>query len=436
MLTTQNVLEFNSEQAGNEAYSLMQKLFPLCRSITGKAFRESLQVLKSFFPLTMHEIPSGSEVFDWTVPKEWNIRDAYIKNSSGKKIIDFQKNNLHVVSYSQPIHKKMSLDELKPHLHTLPEFPDWIPYHTSYYKDNWGFCLSHHQFSQLENDTYEVVIDSSLENGVLNYGEFFLQGKVSDEVLISSYLCHPSMCNDNLSGPVVLTALASYLKSCDLHYSYRFIIIPETIGAIAWLNRNEQSIKKIKHGLIATCCGDSGHLTFKKTRQGNTEIDRIAIKILKDSNCKYEILDFFPSGSDERQFCSPGFDLPVGSLMRTPYARFPEYHTSADNLDFVQPKFLGDTIEKYLHVIFVLESNFKLESQFQKCEPQLSKRGLYSDLGGIKKHAINKQAIQWVLNLSDGKNSLLDIAERSNLKFMDVKMAADVLLSHGILKAD
>ena len=348
----------NIPEIGNNMYELMVELFPICRSITGNGVRKSLQILKNHILLDILEVPSGTKVFDWTVPREWNINDAYIKNSKGEKIVDFKKSNLHVLNYSIPIHKKISLKELKLNLHSLPEHPDVIPYRTSYYKENWGFCITHNQLLQLENDEYEVFIDSTLQDGSLTYGEYLIRGKSEDEVLFSCYPCHPSMCNDNLSGVVLLTFLAKHLKFFSLNYSYRFLFVPETIGTITWLSRNEHNVMKIKHGLVATCVGDPGISSYKKSRQGNAEIDQTVIEILKNSGADYKILDFYPTGSDERQFCSPGFNLPIGSLERTFAPDFPEYHTSADNTDFVQGEYLADTFSKYLKVIFKLEENF------------------------------------------------------------------------------
>ena len=420
-------------------YELIKELYPICRSITGKGVRETLKIIKKHIPLEIHEVPTGTKVFDWAIPKEWNIKDAYIKNSKGKKIVDFKNTNLHVLNYSIPINKKCSLKELKEHLFSLPEYPDRIPYLTSYYKENWGFCLTHEQLESLEEDTYEVVIDSELKDGSLTYGELLIEGKSKDEVLISTYICHPSLCNDSLSGISLLTFLAKYLKDKNLKYSYRFLFIPETIGAITWLSLNEDKISKIKHGLVATCLGDSGKLTYKKSRKGNAVIDKAVEKVLKDSGDLHDIVDFFPFGGDERQFCSPGFDLPVGSLMRTLYGTFPEYHTSADNFDFVHPNYLADSFLKYLKVIYVLEQNRTYSNLNPKGEPQLGKRGLYRHthrrmIGG-RLDGSHELAMLWVLNLSDGTNSLLDISLQSGMTFEQIKDAADALSDKDLLEA-
>jgi aminopeptidase-like protein len=398
-------------------YELMSELYPICRSITGNGVRETLSKIKRIVPLEVHEVLSGTKVFDWIVPKEWNIRDAYVKNLKGEKIIDFKKSNLHVLNYSVPIDKKVSLQELKKHLFTLPEHPDWIPYRTSYYSENWGFCMTHNQFKDLEEDAYEVRVNSTLQDGHLTYGEYFIKGDLSDEVLISVHICHPSLCNDNLSGIVLAVFLAKY-----------------TIGSITWLCLNEAKVSKIKHGLVVVCVGDSGGFTYKKTRQGDADIDKVATHVLKHSDNDSKVIDFFPYGYDERQYCSPGFNLPVGCLMRTPHGQFPEYHTSADNLDFVKPESLADSFSLYLAVLDILENNKKYLNQNPKCEPQLGKRGLYHKIGGRDDSKAFQLAMLWVLNLSDGNHTLLDISERSGLEFDLIKDAADILVEHHLLE--
>ena len=424
----------NLSEVGTEMYQLISKLYPICRSITGNGIRETLNIIKELVPVDINEVPAGTRVFDWTVPKEWNIKDAYVLNSKGKKIIDFKKSNLHVLGYSVPIQKKVSLAELKEHLFTLPDQPECIPYRTSYYKETWGFCLSHNQFLSLEDDEYEVFIDSSLEEGYLTYGEYYLKGETEDEVLISCHCCHPSLCNDNLSGMALATFLAKFLSRFSLSYSYRFLFIPGSIGSITWLALNESKTNHIKHGLVVACVGDCGKSTYKKSRQGDAEIDKVVIHVLKHSGKDYEIMDFSPYGYDERQYCSPGFNLPVGCLMRTPHGCFPEYHTSADNLDFIKSEFLTDSFSKYLSVLNVLEANKKYLNTNPKCEPQLGKRGLYGAIGGQKINPFNQFAMLWVLNLSDGDHTLLDIAERSGLEFDLIRNAAELLLKHNLLK--
>lgn len=396
---------------GKAMHQLIAELYPICRSITGDGVRKTLQILQQHIPLEIREVPTGTEVFDWTVPKEWNIRDAYIKNSKGEKIVDYQQCNLHVVNYSVPVHQKMSLAELKTHLHTLPESPQWIPYRTSYYKENWGFCLSYEQYAALPEDEYEVYIDSSLDAGHLTYGEFYLPGETDAEVLISCHTCHPSLANDNLSGIAVAIALAKFLQQTSRRYSYRFLFIPGTIGSITWLCQNESQVSRIQHGIVLTCIGDPGKSTYKKSRRGDAEIDRAFAHVLQHSGQDYEMIDFFPYGYDERQFCSPGFNLAVGCLMRSQHGEFPEYHTSADNLDFVQPEYLVDSLNKCQAAIEILEGNQVYINQNPKCEPRLGKRGLYRGIGGEKEGAVNEMALLWILNLTDGQHSLLDIAE-------------------------
>ncbi len=423
----------NLEALGQEMYSLIEELYPICRSITGDGVRETLNRLQGRIPLTIHEIPSGTQIFDWTVPNEWNIRDAYIKNSKGTRIVDFKESNLHVVNYSVPVKKRMSLQELNPHLFTLPEHPDWIPYRTSYYNETWGFCLSHRQFAKLKDDEYEVYIDSSLEPGHLTYGEYYLRGETPHEVLLSCHACHPSLCNDNLSGIALVTCLARHLASSPNRYSYRFLFIPGTIGSLTWLSRNEGCLTNIKHGLVVACVGDQGRSTYKKSRRGNAEIDRAVVHVLKHSGTDYEILDFTPYGYDERQYCSPGFNLPVGCITRTPHGRFPEYHTSADDLSLVHSAALADSLSKCLAVLGVLEANRTYVRKNPKGEPQLGRRGLYRLMGGHADSQLKEMAVLWVLNLSDGMHSLLDIAERSGLRFDPIRTAADLLIEHDLL---
>jgi len=418
---------------GQKMYELLERLYPICRSITGDGVRQTLRIIKEYIPIEIKEVPTGTKVFDWEVPKEWNIKDAYVKNSKGEKVIDFKKSNLHILNYSIPVNKKMPLEELKKHIFTLPDYPEWILYTTSYYKENWGFCLAHKEYENLKEDIYEVVIDSTLKEGSVTFGELYIKGREEEEVLFSSYLCHPSMCNDNLSGIVLLTFLAKTLLQAKPEYSYRFLFIPETIGSIAWLSLNEDKVSKIKHGLVATCVGDAGKSTYKKSRRGNAVIDRVVEKVLVDSGEPYEIIDFFPSGSDERQFCSPGFNLAVGSLMRTPYGRFSEYHTSGDNLEFINQECLADSLKKYMKAVFILEKNKIYLNLNPKCEPQLGRRGLYKMIGAQKGGGIELLAIFWVLNLSDGTNSLLDISIRSGLNFDRIKDASEALLKKGLL---
>jgi len=430
-LSEENMQE--KDDIGQEMRDFIGQMYPICRSITGNGLRETLSLIGRHIPLEIHEVPTGTTVFDWTVPKEWNIRDAYVKDSAGNRIIDFRTSNLHVVSYSTPVRATMTLAELKGHLFTVPEKPDWIPYRTSYYQENWGFCLSHNDLLKMKEGRYEVCIDSSLESGHLTYGECFLPGEEENEVLISCHACHPSLCNDNLSGVAVTTFLARHLSIRPRRYSYRFLFIPGTIGSIAWLCLNEERVHRIKHGLVAACVGDSGKSTYKKSRRGDAEVDRAVAHVLKHSGNDYEILDFSPYGYDERQYGSPGFNLPVGCLMRTPHGRYPEYHTSADDLTFVRPECLSDSFHKYFAVLKILENNRTYLNRNPKCEPQLGKRGLYRFIGGDRETGFDQMSMLWVLNLSDGSHSLLDIAEQAGYEFTMIKNAAEVLRKNDLL---
>jgi aminopeptidase-like protein len=423
----------DEEMVGRQLYDCVADLYPICRSITGEGVRETLRRLQRLVPLIVHEVPSGTEVFDWIVPREWNIRDAYVKNARGDRVIDFRHSNLHVVSYSVPVRERMSLEELRPHLFTLPDRPEWIPYRTSYYNDRWGFCLSQRQFEALRDGEYEVCIDSSLESGSLTYGELYLPGESIDEVLISCHVCHPSLANDNLSGVAIAAYLGQHLRRLALRYSYRFLFIPGTIGSITWLSRNEPVVSRIRHGLVLACLGDAGRFTYKKSRRGDTAVDRAASHVLRQLG-DHEVLEFSPYGYDERQFCSPGFNLPVGRLSRTPHGSFPEYHSSADDLDFVHPSQLAASFATCLAILDVLENDRTYINQNPKCEPQLGKRGLYHTIGGLAHSPVTEMAMLWVLNLSDGQHSLLDIAARSGLRFAEVERAAEVLRDHGLLK--
>ncbi|MCB0598355.1 MAG: DUF4910 domain-containing protein [Phaeodactylibacter sp.] len=414
-------------------YALAERLFPICRSITGNGVRRSLQILQEYLPLEVREVPSGTPAFDWVVPREWNVREAWVKGPAGDKVIDFQQHNLHLLSYSVPVHRRLSLSELKAHLFTLPAQPDLIPYRTSYYEENWGFCLPHRQYEALPEGEYEVFIDSSLEEGCLTYGAYYLPGETEEEVLFSAHICHPSLANDNLSGISLLAFLAQELQKKPRRYSYRFLFIPGTIGAITWLSRNEDKTHNIRHGLVASLLGDPGGFTYKRSRRGNAEIDRAAEHVLKHSGHPFQIIDFIPYGYDERQFCSPGFNLPVGSLTRSPFATFPEYHTSADNLSFIQPRCLEESLEVYLRIAEVLEGNALYQNLNPKCEPQLGRRGLYDAIGGDSDGKALQMAMLWVLNLSDGQHSLLDIAERSGYSFGVILRACGLLRGAGLV---
>jgi aminopeptidase-like protein len=422
------------DDVGTEILALAARIFPICRSITGDGVRQTLREVGAHIDLELHEVATGTPVLDWTIPREWNIRDAWIKNERVEKIVDFNRSNLHVMSYSVPVQRRMSLAELKKHIYTLPDQPDLIPYRTSYYAENWAFCMSHRQFEALRDETYEVSIDSSLENGHLTYGEYFHKGETADEFLLSAHVCHPSLANDNCSGIALLTHLAKRISGLRTRYSYRFLFAPGTIGAITWLARNEERAHRIKHGLVVSMVGDRGGPTYKKSRRGNAEIDRAMIHSLNHSGLLPTIEDFYPYGYDERQYCSPGFNLPVGLFSRSKFGAIPEYHTSADNLDFIRADALSESYRLINETIGAIEANGTYRNTSPKGEPQLGKRGLYGAIGGDKDSAAANMAMLWILNQSDGTNSLLDIAERAKLPFAVVQRTAKLLGDHGLLK--
>lgn len=417
---------------GSDMHRFMAELYPICRSITGDGLRETLRRIGEHIPLEIHEVPTGTEVLDWTVPKEWNIRDAYIKGPSGERVVDFHEHNLHVVGYSVPVDVRMPLSDLKGHIHTLPDRPDLIPYRTSYYSDAWGFCMQDERLRQLPDGEYEVRIDSTVEPGSLSYGEVHLPGEIEDEVLISSHCCHPSLANDNLSGIALATWLAEHLQGLPHRYSYRFLFVPGTIGPITWLAQNEDLVHRIEHGLVVTGVGDPGPFTYKRSRRGNAPIDRAAVHVLEHSGRPHRIVDFSPYGYDERQYCSPGFDMAVGSLTRTPHGEYPVYHTSGDDLEFVRPDALTESLGIYLRILDVLEKDDAYLNLQPKGEPQLGRRGLYPSVGaqGVAPELMTRL---WVLNLSDGRHTLLDIAERAGMPFEAVRDAARLLADAGLL---
>ena len=418
---------------GEQMHGLVAELFPICRSITGDGVRQSLRILQRTVSLRMDEVPSGTPVFDWVVPREWNIHEAWVKGPSGEVVIDFKRSNLHVLSYSIPFHGRVSLDELKRHLHSLPDQPSLIPYRTSYYREDWGFCLSHDELQRLPPGEYEVHVDSSLRNGALTYAEHVIPGASTDEVLVSCHCCHPSLCNDNVSGMVLSATLAHLLGELRPKLTYRFLFVPGTIGSITWLARHEEQVHRIKHGLVVACVGDAGPMNYKRSRRGDAEIDRAVEHVLAHAGKPFSVRDFTPYGYDERQYCSPGFDLPVGSLTRTPHGEYPEYHTSGDDLGLFRPAALVDSLRRYLEVFEVLEGNGTYLNLSPKCEPQLGKRGLYDALGGRSHAVAGQMAMLWVLNLSDGHHSLRAIAERARVPFHVLRAAADVLEAHGLL---
>jgi aminopeptidase-like protein len=399
---------------GQKIYALLSELFPINRSLTGQGVRDTLTRLQDFIPLDIHSVESGTTAFDWTTPPEWNIREAWVKNAEGEKIIDFQVSNLHVMGYSTPVDKTMQFSELRGHLHSLPEQPDAIPYITSYYKERWGFCLSHEQLLSLPEGEYHVYIDSDLSEGILNYADLVIPGESSEEIMFSTYICHPSMANNELSGPCLATYLAKWLMETPRKYTYRFVFVPETIGAVVYLSKQlEQLQKNVKAGYVLTCCGDDRCYSFVESRQGNTLADRAARSVLNHLHPDHLIYSFLQRGSDERQYCAPGIDLPIASVMRSKYGEYPEYHTSLDNLELVSPAGLQGAFDVYTSIIELLEFNdyYKVNCL---CEPQLGKRGLYPDLS-TKGSA---QAVRTLSNLiaySDGERDLIQIAEKINV---------------------
>ena len=425
--------QLNAAQVGARMFALMERLYPICRSITGQGVRQTLDILQESLPLVRSEVPTGTPAFDWTVPNEWTIRDAWIKDPSGVCIVDFKSSNLHVVSYSVPVHRRLDLRELKEHLHSDPEHPEWIPYRTSYYHETWGFCLAHQQLLSLQEGEYEVCIDADLRPGSLSYAECVIPGASPSEVLLFAHTCHPSLCNDNLSGVVLLTALGQYLRRSQLQWTYRLVFAPATIGSITWLSRNQEHLGQIKAGLIVSVAGDPGTITYKRSRHGNSLIDRAAANIVRQGEKPGTVLPFSPWGYDERQFCSPGINLPVGRITRSPNGAYPQYHTSADNLDLVQAKHLQDSLQQIMRILCVLESDRCYLNLSPFGEPQLGRRGLYQMMGGYTDIGALQHALLWVLNYSDGLHSLLDIAEASGMDFQMLLHAAELAEQSGLL---
>ncbi|KQS76660.1 hypothetical protein ASG25_15375 [Rhizobium sp. Leaf384] len=419
---------------GAAIYALAARLYPICRSITGQGVLDTLDILREHIDLNVHRVATGTPVFGWTVPPEWIVRGASLKGPCGRTIVDFADHTLHLVNYSTPVRARLSLDELKPHLHTLPEQPDVIPYKTAYYTDAWGFCMRHDRFLALEKGTYEVCIDTEKVSGHLTFADYLHRGQVEDEVILYAHICHPSLANDNCSGVALLTCLAERMRERSTYYSYRFIFAPGTIGSLAWLQRNEQRLNRVKHGLVLSCVGDGGGPTYKRSRQGRATIDRAAACV----RCGAEevspaLSDFIPYGYDERQFCSPGFNLPVGLLQRSAFGTFPQYHTSADNLDFIRPRHLGASFRMVQDMLQILEANWTPLNLAPKGEPQLGRYGLFSPMGGHKANSERVMAYLWVLNLADGDHTLLDISERSGMPFSEIAAAADTLRTVGLV---
>ena len=411
----------------------MERLFPIARSITGDGVRETLAILGEHIDITVHEVPTGAPVLDWTVPNEWNIREAWIKAPDGSKVVDFADSNLHVVGYSTPIGAEMSLDDLQPHLHSLPDRPALTPFVASYYDETWGFCLPHDQRESLADGLYEVYIDSSLEPGSLTYGEHVIEGHTDRDIIISAHCDHPSLANENVSGLVGAVALAKRLATEEMpQHTIRFIFAPATIGTITWLAQNRERLDRIAGGLTLTSLGDSAPLRYKKTRAGDTAIDRVAVDVLERAGVDHEVLDFYPFGYDERQYNSPGFRLPVGSFMRAIHGQTPEYHTSGDNLDLVDDDQLAGAVDVLVDVVTSMDATRSYVNLNPYGEPQLGRRGIYDAVGGKNIPGV-QLAMLWVLNHSDGAHDLVEIAEASALPIAAITAAADLLLEHRLI---
>ena len=423
-----------SRSAGHELHEFASGLYPICRSITGQGVRQTLGLIGEHVPLSIREVPSGSPVYDWEVPLEWNIEDAAVLSPDGERVIDFQKHNLHIVSYSEPFAKTIPLHELEQRLHSLPEHPEWIPYRTSYYQRSWGFCLRHETRMALREGRYRVEIKSSLAPGSLTYGELAIPGHSREEVLFFTHICHPSLANDNTSGMAVATTLAKWIASEPRHYSYRFVFAPGTIGSLCWLKRNEPGLGRVRAGLVLGLLGDPGALTYKSSRDGNTRTDAIASYVLSQIDPQGTVIPFSPYGYDERQLCSPGFNLPVGRLTRSVNGGYPQYHSSADDLTLVRADCLAQSLAACKLFVTVFDEDGRYVNRKPKGEPRLGKRGLYGAIGGASPRE-REYAMLWVLNQSDGSKSLLDIARRAGLSFEVVREAAAALEKAELLRA-
>jgi aminopeptidase-like protein len=439
---------------GVEMHDLMADLFPICRSLTGDGVRRSLDILRRVAPIERHEVQSGTRCYDWVVPDEWTVRDAWVKDASGRRVIDFRRHNLHLVGYSVPFAGEMSRDTLAPYLHTRPDLPDAIPYVTSYYAPRWGFCLADQDCRALPDGPFEVRVDTALAPGSLTYGEILIPGESDDEVLLATNICHPSMANNELSGPVLTATLARWLLSAPRRLSYRLVFVPETIGAIAYLSVNSDAMKaNTIAGFQVVCVGGPADFTYLETRLGNTLTDRLARHVLEGAGIAHRVLDYRHRASDERQWCSPGIDLPVGSLMRSKYQDYPEYHSSKDDLDFVRPEHLEQSFNLYVRCLEALESGCPglpaanpapaldqptgvlYAGTLDGCEPNLGRRGLYPTLGGRSHQAADATLLLDVLAYCDGDHDLASIAGRLERPLEDVEAAAAVLVGEELLTA-
>jgi len=424
-----------SADTGETLHAFAAKLYPICRSITGEGVRQTLRLIGGHIPIVVHEVPTGAAVYDWEVPLEWNIEDAALFDSHGERIVDFQKHNLHVMSYSEPVMQTLGFSELQPRLHSLPDHPAWIPYRTSYYQRSWGLCLSHDKRQAMGPGRYRVEIRSSLAPGSLTYGELTVPGRSREEVLFFTHVCHPSLANDNTSGMAVATALAAWIATEPRRLTYRFVLAPGTIGSLCWLKMNENRLSRVRAGLVLGLLGDPGALTYKMSREANTETDALAAYVLSQLDPRSSVIPFSPYGYDERQFCSPGFNLPIGRLTRSANGGYAQYHTSADDLTLLEPRCLEQSLEACKLFVRVLEDNARYINLSPKGEPRLGKRGLYGSIGGAAPQD-QEHAMLWVLNQSDGTKSLLDIARRSGLRFESICAASAALVQAGLLRRE
>ncbi|WP_405234364.1 DUF4910 domain-containing protein [Lentisalinibacter salinarum] len=412
---------------------LVEALYPICRSITGDGVRRTFDILGDWLPLKVTEVPSGTKVFDWIVPDEWNIREAWIEDTEGRRIVDFRDSNLHVLNYSVPVDMVVDRTTLDGHLFSIPEHPDWIPYRTSYYAEQWGFCVPHRLRESLADGYYRVHVDADRSPGSLTYAECFIPGELDSEILLYTHTCHPSLCNDNLSGIAVAAAVGARLISAGRRrYSVRIVFGPGTIGSIVWLSQHREQLARIAHGFVVGLLGDDAPFAWKRSRAGSAEVDRVADYVLNRRSTDNRIVDFSPYGYDERQFGSPGINLPVGRLTRSANGEYPEYHSSADNLDIVTEDRLAESVEVVTEILQTLDRNRYLSNTEPYCEPQLGRRGLYRNTGGTG-IPDRESAMLWLLNQCDGHNSLLDIAVRSGIDFDALAATAVELCDSGLL---
>jgi len=433
MLLPRLASDAGAREAGAEACRAIAEMYPLCRSITGDGVRRTLDIVERIVPLDRHEVPTGTAAFDWQVPREWNIREAWIADRTGHRVVDFRAHNLHVVGYSVPLHRTMSLEELQPHLHSLPEYPDWIPYRTTYYREDWGFCLRHRDRERLGTGPYEVMIDADLAPGHLTYAECVVAGSGPGIGLVYTHTCHPSLVNDNLSGIAGAALLAREVRASRPRLTWRIVFGPGTIGSLVWLSRNESLLERIAGGLVVGLLGDDAALTYKRSRSSVSATDRAAEHVLAGASASYRVTDFEPYGYDERQFCSPAIDLPIGRITRSTNAGYPQYHTSADDLSVVRPEQLAGSLQALARIVSAIDCNRRLVNLSGKGEPQLGRRGLYGATGGKNTPAQFEIALLWVLSLADGAHDLVAMAKQSGLAIELVDQAAEALEKAGLV---